>query len=59
KSLLVDILHSEKFQKRGYFNIPKTEQILQEHLSGKKDHHLLLYGLLLVEMWHRRFIDES
>jgi asparagine synthase (glutamine-hydrolysing) len=58
KSLLVDILHSEKFQKRGYFNIAKTEQILQEHLSGKKDHHLLLYGLLLVEMWHRRFIDE-
>ena len=58
RPLLVDTLHSEKFQKRGYFNIPKTEALLQEHLSGKKDHHLLLYGLLLVELWHRRFIDE-
>jgi asparagine synthase (glutamine-hydrolysing) len=58
RPLLVDTLHSEKFQKRGYFNIAKTEEILQEHLSGKKDHHLLLYGLLLVELWHRRFIDE-
>ena len=58
KPLLMDTLHSEKFQKRGYFNIAKTEEILQEHLSGKKDHHLLLYGLLLVELWHRRFIDE-
>lgn len=58
RPLLVDTLHSEKFQKRGYFNIVKTEEILQEHLSGRKDHHLLLYGLLLVELWHRRFIDE-
>ncbi len=58
RPLLVDILHSEKFQKRGYFNIARTEELLQEHLSGKKDHHLLLYGLLTVELWHRRFIDE-
>jgi asparagine synthase (glutamine-hydrolysing) len=58
KPLLVDILHSESFQKRGYFNIARTEDLLTEHMSGQKDHHLLLYGLLLVELWHRRFIDE-
>jgi asparagine synthase (glutamine-hydrolysing) len=58
KPLLIDTLHSEKFQKRGYFDIAKTEELLQEHMSGQKDHHLLLYGLLLVELWHRRFIDE-
>jgi asparagine synthase (glutamine-hydrolysing) len=58
KPLLVDILHSEKFQKRGYFNTAKVEEVLQEHMTGRKDHHLLLYGLLLVELWHRRFIDE-
>jgi len=58
KPLLVDTLHSEKFKKRGYFNTTKSEEVLQEHMNGKKDHHLLLYGLLLVELWHRRFIDE-
>lgn len=58
KPLLMDTLHSEKFQKRGYFNKAKTEEVLQQHLSGQKDHHLLLYGLLLVELWHRKFIDE-
>ncbi len=57
KPLLVDTFHSEKFQKRGYFDLAKTEVLLQEHLEGKKDHHLLLYGLLLVELWHKRFID--
>jgi asparagine synthase (glutamine-hydrolysing) len=57
KPLLVDTFHSEKFQKRGYFNLAKTEQLLQEHLSGRQDHHLLLYGLLLVELWHKRFVD--
>ena len=59
KPLLMDTLHSEKFRKRGYFNQAKTEDLLQEHMSGKKDHHLLLYGLLLVELWHRRFLDSS
>jgi len=59
KPLLMDTLHSEKFRKRGYFNQVKTEDLLQEHMSGKKDHHLLLYGLLLVELWHRRFLDSS
>jgi asparagine synthase (glutamine-hydrolysing) len=58
RPLLADILHSERFQKRGYFNLARTEELLEEHMSGKKDHHLLLYGLLLVELWHRRFIDE-
>ncbi|HEY5037687.1 MAG TPA: asparagine synthase (glutamine-hydrolyzing), partial [bacterium] len=59
KPLLMDTLHSRKFQKRGYFNVAKTEELLLEHMSGKKDHHLLLYGLLLVELWHRQYIDET
>jgi len=59
KPLLMDTLRSSKFRNRGYFNPVKVEALLQEHMSGKKDHHLLLYGLLLVELWHRRFLDEG
>jgi asparagine synthase (glutamine-hydrolysing) len=59
KPLLVDMLRSEKFRNRGYFNMAQTEKLIEEHMSGRKDHHLILYGLLLVEMWHRRFIDET
>jgi asparagine synthase (glutamine-hydrolysing) len=59
KPLVVDLLRSEKFRNRGYFNAKQTEKLIEENMSGRKDHHLILYGLLLVELWHRRFIDEA
>jgi asparagine synthase (glutamine-hydrolysing) len=57
KPLLMDTLSSDRFKKRGYFDQVRTQEILVEHMKGKQDHHLLLYGLLLVELWHREFID--
>jgi asparagine synthase (glutamine-hydrolysing) len=57
KPLLVDTLTSDRFKRRGYFDTVRTGEIIDEHLKGKKDHHLLLYGLLLVELWHHEFID--
>jgi asparagine synthase (glutamine-hydrolysing) len=59
KPLVVDLLRSDKFKDRGYFNPSQTEKLIEEHMSGRKDHHLILYGMLLVELWHRRFIDEA
>jgi asparagine synthase (glutamine-hydrolysing) len=58
KPLLLDTLRSEAFQKRGYFDQAWTERLLEEHMEGRKDHHLLLYGLLLVELWHKKFIGD-
>ncbi len=57
KPLLMDILGSESFKKRGYFNQDKVNEVIHDHMTGKQDHHLLLYGLLLVELWHRQFVD--
>ncbi len=57
KPLLLDILRSDSFKQRGYFKMDQVEAMVQEHMSGQQDHHLLLYGLLLVELWHREFID--
>jgi len=58
KPLLMDTLGSESFKKRGYFDPARTEELLQEHMDGRKDHHLLLYGLLLTELWYRKFIGD-
>jgi hypothetical protein len=53
----MDILSSDSFKKRGYFNQDKINEVIHDHMTGKQDHHLLLYGLLLVELWHRQFVD--
>ncbi len=57
KPLLMDTLNSERFKKRGLFDLGATNRLIAEHMEGKQDHHLLLYGILLLELWHRRYID--
>jgi hypothetical protein len=55
----MDTLSSERYKKRGIFDVKATDQLILEHMSGKQDHHLLLYGVLLVELWHREYMDEN
>jgi asparagine synthase (glutamine-hydrolysing) len=57
KPLLLDILGSDSFRNRGYFNQARVNEVVADHMKGRQDHHLLLYGLLLVELWHRQFVD--
>ncbi|MGH7738950.1 MAG: asparagine synthase (glutamine-hydrolyzing) [bacterium] len=57
KPLLMDTLTSDRFKRRRLFDLKATDRLVAEHMSGKQDHHLLLYGLLLVELWHQEFVD--
>ncbi|HVM32720.1 MAG TPA: asparagine synthase (glutamine-hydrolyzing) [bacterium] len=59
KPLLMDCLTSTQFKHRGLFDFAATQRLIAEHMEGKEDHHLLLYGLLLVELWQREFIDAA
>jgi hypothetical protein len=31
---------------------------VQEHLSGRRDHTLRLWQLMVFELWHRHYLDE-
>lgn len=57
KGLLQETLLSEKFRKRGYFNPGAIEDMVKQHISGEKDFTFQLWSLLMLELWHRRFID--
>ena len=52
-----DLLGVEAVTRRGLFSPPRVAQLLREHDSGTADHGSVLWGLLSVELWHRRFID--
>ena len=51
------IILSERALERGYFQQPYIEKILDEHISGKYNHRLLIWSLLSFEWWNRIFID--
>jgi asparagine synthase (glutamine-hydrolysing) len=52
-----DVLGSERFLDRGYFQPEVVRGMLAEHAAGEKDHHRVLWQLLVLEEWHRKFID--
>ncbi|MBW2091462.1 MAG: asparagine synthase C-terminal domain-containing protein, partial [Deltaproteobacteria bacterium] len=51
------IILSERSLDRGYFRRQYIEKILNEHITGKKNHRLLIWSLLSFEWWNRIFID--
>lgn len=57
KPLLYDTILSPKALCRGYFNSEVLKQMVEEHVTGQKAHGHRLWALLMLEMWHREFID--
>jgi len=59
KDLIHDSLLSRRASERGYFNREVIETMIDVHSSGRADHQEQLWRLLLLELWHRLFIDGS
>lgn len=55
----VDVLLDERSLSRGLFDRNGLQRVLADHRSGRRDHGNLLYRLLSVELWFRRFIDQA
>lgn len=52
-----DLLLSDSFRNRGYFIPERVRALLSEHKQNKSDHHRLIWQLVVLEEWHRRFTD--
>lgn len=57
KDFLRDILLSSDSLNRGYFNPEVVNRMVDSHVSGKADYSMQLWSLLMLELWHKRFID--
>ena len=58
KDLLRDIVLSSRAVNRGYFDKQSLESLVKEHLDGTRDHGYRLWALLMLEHWHRVFVDK-
>lgn len=54
-----DLLLDPRTLGRGYFQPAYIHRILDEHLTAKVNHRLLIWSLLAFEWWHRLFIDRD
>ena len=52
-----DVLLSRRARQRGYFNGRFIDRMIHEHVSGRRDHTLRLWALVVFELWHRQYMD--
>jgi len=58
RDMVHDVLLSVRAAERGYFDRPEVTKLLDDHSSGI-DHGTRLWDLLMLELWHQKFIDSS
>ncbi|MFT7618450.1 MAG: asparagine synthase (glutamine-hydrolyzing) [Planctomycetota bacterium] len=54
-----DLVLGKKARERGIFNPVAVDRLWREHHSQRRDQSHLLWCLMVLEMWHRLFVDES
>ena len=53
-----DVLLSAPASQRGYFDPEEIANLLHEH-ARRIDHGTRLWDLLMLELWHREFVDQA
>jgi asparagine synthase (glutamine-hydrolysing) len=57
KGELIRVLMEPRTLQRGYFNPQSVKKLLDEHVSGRRDRSGQLWVLLMLELWHRNFLE--
>ena len=57
REAFTDVLRSASVRQRGYFEPAEVDRLLQEHLTGRRNHDLRLWQLYMFELWHRHYAD--
>ncbi|MHB8078498.1 MAG: asparagine synthase (glutamine-hydrolyzing) [Candidatus Krumholzibacteriia bacterium] len=52
-----DVLTDDTFRHRGFLDAVEVGRLVDEHLARTADHAELLWPLLNLELWRRRFVD--
>ena len=56
---MLDLVTDDTFRARGCFAPDAVERLVREHVHEGHDHEELLWGLVNLELWFRRFIDSA
>lgn len=59
REMAYDVLLDCRAMERGYFRREAVKRLLDEHCARRANWHYQLWNLLMLELWHRMFIDEG
>jgi asparagine synthase (glutamine-hydrolysing) len=53
------LLSPDRLRRRGYFEPDGIARVLGEHESGRRDHSLFIWAMLMLEVWHQLYMDRQ
>ena len=59
RELASDLMGSRSFRERGLMEPRAAERYLSEHLAGAADHGEVLWLIVSLELWSRRYLDSG
>ncbi len=59
RGYLGEVLFDPVTTSRGYFHQDVIRQYFDSHVEGRMDNSPRLWALLMLELWHREFIDQA
>ncbi len=57
KDMILSVLLDTRTLQRGYLDPDGVRHLVDEHMSGKRNHSGRVWRLLLFELWHRNFLE--
>jgi asparagine synthase (glutamine-hydrolysing) len=58
KELILTVLLEPRTLQRGYFNERGVRRLLNEFFSGRTDDYLIIWRLMMFELWQRNFLEQ-
>ena len=58
RKTIINTLLEKRTLERGYFERSYLETIVEEHSKGRRDHGHPLWVLWVLELWHRKYVDQ-
>jgi asparagine synthase (glutamine-hydrolysing) len=55
RSWACDLLSLAQLRRSGLFNPSRVEQMLRQHMSGRRNHGYWLWNVLMAEAWYREY----
>lgn len=59
RELASDLLLDERARRRGQLRPAAVKRLLDEHVSGRADHGHRLWGLVMLELWQRFYVESE
>jgi asparagine synthase (glutamine-hydrolysing) len=59
RPLAEDLILSPRLLARGYFRPEHLRRLCREHQGGQRDHASRIWALMVLELWHRTFVDQA